>query len=171
MAPDAGTRRLHELLRGMEYGLLTTHQCDGALTSRPLQLLEIDAAGTLWFFTSVASAKADELRRDARVNLSFADPSARAFVSISGHAEILVDRARAAALWRVGQKVFFPLGADDPALGLLKVVPQAARYWDGNESVLGLLLKYGKAVLRSEASDLGSSGEVALSGDGAPPAH
>jgi len=162
MEPDAGARQLRELLHGMEYALLTTHQADGALTSRPLQLLDVDDAGVLWFFTSLASAKADELRRDARVNLAFADPAARVFVSISGSAEVLVDPARADALWRASQKVFFPHGAQDPTLGVLKVVAHSARYWDGNESMLGLLLKYGKAVLRAESSDLGSSGELEL---------
>lgn len=168
MEPDASTRRLRELIGGMEYALLTTHQLDGALTSRPLQLLETDDAGVLWFFTAVGSAKAEELRCDARTNVAFADPANRIFVSISGSAEILVDPARAAELWQAGQKVFFPLGAADPTLGLLKVVPQIVRYWDGNESMLGLLLKYGKAVLRNERSDLGSSGELALRGDAVP---
>ena len=44
----------------------------------------------------------------------------------------------------------------------LKITPLTARYWDGNESPFGLLLKFGKAVLRHEASDLGESRDIDL---------
>jgi general stress protein 26 len=148
------------LLAGMEYALLTTHASDGALVSRPLQLLQADAACALWFFTSATSGKVDEIRADARVNVAFADPSKKIFLSISGNASIIDDRARAEALWSPAQQIFYPQGSDDPALTLLRIVPHTAYYWDGNESAWGLLKKFGKAVLLREASDLGTSAQL-----------
>jgi general stress protein 26 len=151
---------LRALLSGMEYAMLATRAADGALVSRPLQLLQVDAACMLWFFTSATSGKLEEIRTDARVNVAFADPSRKIFLSISGNASVIDDRAKAEALWSAAQKIFYPMGPDDPSLTLLCIVPHTAHYWDGNESTWGLLKKFGKAVLLREASDLGTSAQL-----------
>lgn len=155
-------RELRDLLRGIEYAMLTTHAADGMLAGRPLQVLQVDEGGAIWFFTSVASAKVGEIRRDARVSLACSDTRGKFFVAIAGRAEIVVDRSKVDELWSVAQRVFFPQGRDDPSLVLIKVTPASGRYWDGNESALGLLLKFGKAVMRSEASDIGTHGTLDL---------
>ena len=154
---------LRALLTGIEYAVLTTRTRDGGLASRPLQTMEIDDAGAIWFFTSASSGKIEDIRFDEHVALVYADPAQKVFVAITGRAEVIADRAKVDQLWKLGQTIFFPQGRDDPSLVLLKVTPLAARYWDGNESPLGLLLKFGKAVLRHEASDLGESRQIDLS--------
>ena len=146
--------------------MLTTHKRNG-LSNRPLQTLGMDDDATLWFFTARDSDKVREIRVDPRVCVAYADTGRRVFVALSGEAAIVDDRARAAALWRPAQRIFFPLGPDDPCLTLLRVVPNGATVWDGNEPLLGMIRKYGKAVLRGEASDLGTVSEVALPGDAA----
>lgn len=160
--PHHDRNTLRELLGSMQYALLTTHAPDGALVSRPLQLLQADGDNVLWFFTSAASAKVDEIARDARVNVAFAEPSSRRFLSISGRAALLTDRAKVDELWSAAQTIFYPHGRDDPALTLLRVIPDSAHYWDGDESPWGLLKKFGKAVLLRQASDLGHSGQLDL---------
>ena len=50
-------------------------------------------AGELWFFTGRWSAKTFELDKDQRVNLSYASPDKNTYVSISGTARAVVDRA------------------------------------------------------------------------------
>ena len=156
---------LRELVVSMPYALLTTHAPDGALVSRPLQLLQVDSDGGLWFFTSAASAKVAEIAADARVNLAFAEPSNKRFLSISGRAAIFADRARIDALWSAAQTIFYPYGREDPSLTLLCVTPESAHYWDGNESPWSLLKKFGKAVLLGQASDLGRTTQLDLSRD------
>ena len=155
---------LHDLLAGVEHVMLATRGPGGVLVSRPLQLLQVDSAGALWFFTSAASAKVAEIHADARVNVSCADPVRKTFLAISGEAQLVRDRGRIEQMWTLAQTIFFPQGRDDPSLLLLKVTPATARYWDGNESMLGVLLKFGRAVLRNEASDLGRTGRVDLTG-------
>ena len=49
----------------------------GTVTGRPLQTLEVDSAGRLWFFSQVEAA-------GSQVNLSYADPRDEDFASISG---------------------------------------------------------------------------------------
>jgi general stress protein 26 len=153
---------LKQLLADIEFAMLTSRARDGALDSRPVQVLQIDADAAIWLFTNAASDKVDEIGCDAHVNLAFADTSRKRFASLAGNAEIIVDAHKIDELWTPAQTIFFPRGRADPSLVLLKVVPDSARYWDGNESALGMLLKFGKAVLRGEPSDLGSSGRVDL---------
>ncbi len=57
-----------------------------------------------------------------------------AFVSLSGHGEIDIDRARIQSLWTVFAKPWFPSGPDSNNLALLKFVPDSADYWDGPSS-------------------------------------
>jgi general stress protein 26 len=164
---DADTRQ-HEilaLLADIEYAMLTTRSRDGSFNCRPLQTLQIDAHARFWFFTNTSSDKCADIRNDPRVNLAYADPARKIFVAILGQAELVVDRAKINELWTPAQLVFFPRGRDDPTLTLLKITPDSARYWDGNESPVGLLLKFGKAVLRGKPSDLGHSGHLDLDGD------
>ena len=160
MDADGSIEILKSLVAGIEYAMLTSHARDGALDSRPVQVLQIDADAVFWFFTNVASDKVDEIRGDPQVNLAFADIARKRFVSVAGNAQFIVDQAKIDELWTPAQMIFFPLGRDDPSLALLKVVPDSARYWDGNESALGMLLKFGKAVLHGEPSDLGASGRL-----------
>jgi general stress protein 26 len=69
--------------------MLTTVDAEGALASRPMTVLQMDAQGALWFFVDVKSPKVDRLRA---VNLSFVDGDQSAYVSLSGHGEIDSDR-------------------------------------------------------------------------------
>src|SRR5690348_15188647 len=91
---------LRELVGRMKFAMLTTVADDSNLRSRPLQTLELDHDGRLWFFTSASSPKVEEiLGKDGTVGVSYADTGKMDFVSISGRGEILRDRERMKALW------------------------------------------------------------------------
>lgn len=154
--------QLKSVLSGVRYMMLTTRGERGPLASRPLQLLELDDAGFLWFFTARSSRKVRDIRHDANVNVAFADQDRKIFVSVDGRAELVVDRDKAAHLWSAMQTVFFPLGREDPELVLLKITPVVAHYWDGRESILGTIIKLGKAVISGQAQDLGTSAKIPL---------
>jgi general stress protein 26 len=150
------------LLAGIEYTMLTTVAPDGSLVSRPLQTLQMDACGVLWFFTSIKSNKVDDIRLGPRVNLAYANPEKKLFVSISGLAEVVQDQAKVDELWSSGQLIFFPRGREDPSLALLKITPTGATYWNGNESSIATLVKLGRAVLTGQASDIGTSRNLVI---------
>ncbi len=120
-----------QLIEGMPIAMLTTLEADGTLASRPMSALEMDAQGALWFFTDVHSSKVDRLRA---VNLSFVDRERSAYVSLSGHGEIDVDRVRIRSLWSAMAKPWFPDGPESSNLALLKFVPDSADFWDGPSS-------------------------------------
>ncbi len=120
-----------ELIEDIAIAMLTTVEADGALASRPMAALEMDANGAIWFFTDVRSSKVEHLRV---ANLSFTDMDDGTYVSLSGRGEIDTDRARIKQLWTPMAKPWFPDGPDSPNLALLKFVPDAADYWDAPNS-------------------------------------
>ena len=123
--------RLAALVRQMKVGMLTTVEPDGSLRSRPLETLEIDAGGRLWFFTQAHSPKAIEAEANShQVSLAYADPRDEDFASISGTANVVRDREKMRALWSPSLKRWFPKGLEDPDLALLEVRIDKAEYWD-----------------------------------------
>ena len=130
--------QLKALIEDIKIGMLTTTDDDGTLRSRPLQTVDVDDDGTLWFFTSGSSPKVAESSADAgRVNVSYANLPKYDFVSVSGTATLSRDRARMKAMWTKWIEAFFPKGLDDPDLALLEVRIDKAEYWDEprNENV------------------------------------
>jgi general stress protein 26 len=130
---------LGELIGSIEIAMLATLEADGMLRSRPLQTLQMDGEGALWFMTSISSPKIHEMDEHRRVNLSYCRPERECYVSVSGVTQILRDEAKAHELWRPALSSWLPR-VDDPEVVLLKVTVEAAEYWDVNRlQVLPLL--------------------------------
>lgn len=130
--------RLAALVRQMKIGMLTTIEADGSLRSRPLETVEVDREGRLWFFTQAHSPKSARAEAgDHQVNLSYADPRDEDFASISGTARVVRDAERMRELWTANLGRWFPRGLEDPDLALLEVRIDKAEYWDEprNENV------------------------------------
>lgn len=119
--------RIGTLIEHFSVAMLTSIDGDGALISRPMSPLKMDANGAVWLFTDVRSAKVEQLRV---INLTFNDPQRAIYVSLSGHGEIYAEHGDAENLWTPFAKSWFPDGPDSSSLALLKFVPDAADYWD-----------------------------------------
>jgi len=123
-------QKLWQMVQDIKIAMLTTRD-SGMLRCRPMECLQVDApAGTLWFFTGASSPKTDEVDDEHEVALAFADKTHQNYVSISGRAKLVRDRAKARELWTEEQRAWYPEGLDDPELALLKVSVQQAEYWD-----------------------------------------
>lgn len=130
LQPEAGDfAKLGELIRDIRIALLTSVHGEGRFHTRPVQTLEFEGNEVLWFFTDRASPKADELRRDERVCLGYADPSKHAYVAVSGIATLIHDPAKARELWTIEQRAYYPGGPVDARLALLRVQIERAEYW------------------------------------------
>jgi len=123
--------RLAALVRQMKIGMLTTIEADGSLRSRPLETVEFDPEGRLWFFTEAHSPKSERAQAgDHQVSLCYADPRDEDFASISGTARVVRDEGKMRALWNSGLERWFARGLEDPDLALLEVRIDKAEYWD-----------------------------------------
>src|SRR6185295_17487875 len=99
---DDARQELWSRLEQVRPTMMTTLDLDGTtLRSRPMWTQGDGFDGSLWFFAGDDSALADELAQSPQVGLSYAAPDKDLYVSVSGRAELVHDRAKAEELWNV----------------------------------------------------------------------
>ena len=157
--------KIRDLVKDIRFAMLTTIDTDGSLRSRPMATQDAEFDGDLWFFTPGTSPKVDEVERDERVTLSYTEPDDNRYVSISGTAQLVRDRAKIKELWNPALKAWFPEGLDDPDLALLRVRVEKAEYWEYPSSKMVQLAGFVKAIATGKrADDLGENEKIDLKG-------
>lgn len=116
----------------------------------------------IWFFTKDDTPKVDELQNNTQVNLSYADPDDSLYVSVSGRASVIKDKAKAAELWNPALKAWFPQGLEDPHLVLIKVEADMAEYWDSPSNRMVQLFGMVKAAITGEEYRQGENKKINL---------
>lgn len=155
-------KKLASIIKGIRFAMLTTMEDDGTLHSRPMATQDVDFDGDLWFFTRADAPKVAEAEEHHQVNVSFADPDTNKYVSASGTASLVRDRAKLEQYWKPAYKTFFPEGLQDPQIALLKVSVQKAEYWDSPSTKLGRAFSFAAAYLTKDPSKLGEHAKVGL---------
>lgn len=126
----AHTKRLAELLKGIESAMFTNINSDGSVVSRPMLAQEAEFTGTLHFFCSHSSGRVDTIQRGSHISLSFVDPSTNRFLSVNGSAEVIVDPKQIKKNWNAGFEKWFPAGLAEEDLVLVAVSVSYAEFWD-----------------------------------------
>ncbi len=154
--------KLWQLIKDMEIAMLTTVAEDGRLHSRPMATQQVDVdRAELWFFSSIDSPKIAEIYHEREVCLAYASPETHRYVSISGRAFVVRDGEKANELWSTDALTWFPLGVNDPHLGLLRIEVEAAQIWDSPAAKvvhLGGLVEL--RLPRASTQNLGSGQKV-----------
>lgn len=153
-------RKLGKLIKGIRVAMLTTVDDGGVLRSRPMETQTAEFDGTLWFFTQFSSHKVSEVGREHHVNVSYADPGDNRYVSVSGMASVVRDRAKIDELWSPVLKAWFPKGKDDPDIALLRVDVDGAEYWDAPSSTLVKLAGLAKALATGKRYEPGENEKI-----------
>lgn len=155
---DESMEKVAELVKEIKFAMLTTHEPNGALHSRPMTTLQMDENGCLWFFTNVHSYKVDDVDHEAKVNLAYARTDKQDYLSVAGTAEVVRDRTKMEELWTPWLKPWFQDGLDDPELVLLKVRMDEAHYWESPGSAVKRLYGLAKGILTGNTDALGGQG-------------
>ena len=155
---ESSLEKLKEMIKGIDFCMLSTLDEDGYIHSRPMSLNgEVDEEGNLWFFTSSNSLKAQEIRQFPKVNTSFANPDDHKYVSISGSGQLVTDRAKIKELWKPVFRAWFPDGPDQPDVALLKVKIERAEYWDSPSSTIAQAFSFVSAIVTGKEAELGEN--------------
>jgi general stress protein 26 len=155
-------QKVADLVEEIKFAMLTTEEPDGTLRSRPMATMQMDASGTLWFFTALSSPKIEEAEQHRQVNLSYARTDKQDYLSVSGTCEIVHDKDKMRALWTPWVKPWFPNGVDDPDLVLLKVTITEAEYWTAPGSAVVRLYGLAKGMLTGNTDALGESRKIVM---------
>lgn len=151
--------KIKELIEELDVGMLTTKGEDGLPRSRPMSSNgDIGEDGTLWFFSRGSSLKVMQISTDPIVHVAFSNPSEHMYVSITGNAEVLVDKATIEAHWKPALKAWFPEGIEDPDIALIRLTPLIAEYWEAPGSLISHTLSFAKALVTGSEVDLGEHG-------------
>jgi general stress protein 26 len=160
MKTENDIQKLATLIKGIKVAMLTTQETDGTLRSRPMATQAAEFDGTLWFFTQASSHKVDEIDREHNVNVSYADAGDNRYVSVSGRARLVRDRAKIDELWSPILKAWFPRGKDDPETALLRVDVEKAEYWDAPSSTIVKLVGFAKAMATGQTYTPGENRKI-----------
>ncbi|HUP58316.1 MAG TPA: pyridoxamine 5'-phosphate oxidase family protein [Bdellovibrionota bacterium] len=123
-------KKLARMIENIEFGMFTTEGPDGRMHSRPMETSEIDREGHLWFLTVRHSLKVHEIESNPEVCVTYANPAAAHFISISGRAEVVDDRQKVHELWSPGDETWLERGPDHAEVLLIRVDILRAEYWD-----------------------------------------
>ncbi|MBC7797852.1 MAG: pyridoxamine 5'-phosphate oxidase family protein [Pyrinomonadaceae bacterium] len=155
-------KKLNELVKDINFAMLTTAESDGTLRSRPMATQKAEFDGDLYFFTNEKSPKVDEIEKEHQVNVSYSKPEKQTYISMSGAAQIIRDRAKIEELWTPDLKAWFPKGLEDPNIALLKINVSQAEYWDNPNSTVVYLIGMAKAIATGETYKPGENEKINL---------
>ncbi len=152
-------QKLWSMMKDIGFAMLTTED-GGHLRARPMVAAQNSFDGVLWFFTRTSSHKVTEVQGDQHVGITYADAGKQDYVSLSGRASLVTDKAAIKQHWSEPMRTWFPKGIDDPEAALLKVTVDAAEYWDAPNSTMVHAYGYLKARLTGESPHPGENEKV-----------
>jgi general stress protein 26 len=153
--------RIWDIIEKVGVAMLTT-RFGGGLRARPLEARPDRHAGIIWFLTDVRSGKDHEVAASPDIGLVFIDAGAKAYLSITGRAEILRDPVQAAGIWKNSDQVWWPGGPDDATLRVLRVEPDTAELWDGPSSLAVAAFEFAKAKVTGAKPNLGENRKITV---------
>lgn len=157
---DAATK-IAELLKDFRFAMLTTHTPEGKLAAHPLTVQETEFDGDLWFIGGKDTEGVSDMRQRPQVNVSYSNPDGSNYVSLTGTAELVEDRAKLDELWSDFYKVYFKGGKDDPNVQLIKISTHGAELWEGPGKLKGLY-EMAKGAVTGKQADMGNNETVNL---------
>ncbi len=139
------------LIKDIKIALMVTTGTDTHLHGRPMAAMNKTFEGELWFASRDDTPKLEEIAKAPQVLLAYSEPKSQNYVSLSGSAKIVHDKAKVHELWTEASRVWFPKGPDDPDLALICVTVESAEYWDAPSSAWVYAKGYAKARLTGES--------------------
>ncbi|MES2475795.1 MAG: pyridoxamine 5'-phosphate oxidase family protein [Verrucomicrobiota bacterium] len=116
--------------------------------TRPMNVLETDEQGNLWFLCAADSHTHAEISICPDVKLYFQGSPHSDFLQLDGKASISTDKEKIKELWNPLLKTWFTEGIDDPRIAIIQVKPLQGYYWDTKHGnlVAGIKILIGAAT-------------------------
>lgn len=149
-----------EIMKEVKFAMLTVVTEDGHLQAHPMTTQQAEFDGDVWFLGGKDTQQVQAMRARPTVNVSYSDHVKGNYVSISGTAQMVEDRAKLEELWTDAYKAYFPGGIDDPSLQLVKIEAQGGEFW-GSDGKIKNLFQLARAKITGQgATDLGTNETV-----------
>lgn len=153
--------RVWDLIDSIKFAMLVTHGGEGdQLRARPMHAHGHREEDTIYFLTDQRHHKDDEIQINDNICLAFADTGRQRYLSVTGTATVLDDRARVHDLWDASDKAYWD-DENDPDIRILRVRPSMAEFWDTPGRIV-TSVKMAAAALTGAKPKLGDNRKVPL---------
>lgn len=123
-------KRLAEIMKEIDFCMLTTVGAYGHLHSRPMSNnRNVEWDGDTWFFSFADSSQVREIEKEPNVNLNYSRPEEIEFISLKGKGSIVKNDDKKRELWYDDLKRWFPDGPEDNNVVLIRVTGTHVWYW------------------------------------------
>lgn len=161
MSHHSDQDKVWDLIDDIKFAMLVTHDDEGdALRARPMHAHGDREEDAIYFLSDRRHHKDDEIHINDNVCVAFADNSGMRYVSVTGTATVLDDRAKVHELWDASDRAFWD-DENDPDIRVLRVRPSSAEFWASAGKVV-TTVKMAAAGLTGAKPDLGINRKVAL---------
>jgi general stress protein 26 len=160
MADQSHLEHVWQVIDRVGVCMLTTHFA-GGFRARPVEPRLDRVAGLIWVVTDLRSEKEHEIETEHDVGLTCVGTKENAYLSITAHAEVRRDHAKAAEIWRYTDNLWWK-GPDDPNVCVLRITPLTAELWDGPASKAVAAFEFVKAQLTGGKPSLGENRKVTV---------
>jgi general stress protein 26 len=93
-----------------------------------------DGVREFWFSTNTSSARVAQYRANPKACIYFYDKRFVRGVQLIGTMEVLTDAAIKKAIWKFGDRIYYPGGVTDPDYCFLKFLAQKGRFYSNFKS-------------------------------------
>ena len=142
------------LLREFRTGMLTTQTNFGNLTTRPMTIQPPRQDKPLWLVAFKGCSSLENIQHSRQVNLSFSRESDKAWISISGKAEVNDDRNLIEKLWDSEWDIWVGPNTPKSDAVLIEIEPIQIDFWEPEHGKLGRLLELAKAHVTDHTPEL-----------------
>ena len=151
--------RVWELMAKVQFCMFSTWT-GSRLRSRPMYPHLNRSENSVRFLTDVRQHKDEEVEEFPQVCLSFSDPRAQKYVSVSGTARLANDRELIRKLWSFPSKAWWD-SAEDPNIRVITVAPHEAEFWDSPGTVISYV-KMAAAAISNTRPEVGENRKVSM---------
>ncbi|MEO5909863.1 MAG: pyridoxamine 5'-phosphate oxidase family protein [Pelobium sp.] len=152
--------KLRSLIDEVNVAMLTTLKANGEFYSRPMNTMELDDEGNIFFFSDEHTPEVDDIKLNNRASVTYTNPENNTYIALNGKLSIAQDQSKIDDLWVPACKAWFPEGRQDPNLSLIKVEVWKAEYWDTAQSDMVVLFNMLKAIIKGGTYDQGEHEEI-----------
>ncbi len=153
-------QKLRALINDVNVAMLNSLKANGEFYSRPMNTLELDDDGSLYFFSDEHTPDEHDIAINNNVSVTYTNPENNTYIALSGKLFLAHDQNKIDELWIPAMKAWFPEGKKDPNLTLIKVEVLKAEYWDTAESDMVVLFNLLKAIVKGKTYNQGDHKKI-----------
>ncbi|CAM3153693.1 pyridoxamine 5'-phosphate oxidase family protein [Deinococcus saxicola] len=158
---EESIKHIASIIKDVKFAMLTTVTDEGRMHARPMTTQQIEFDGDLWFIGGKDTEGVHDMGQRPQVNVSYSSPDDSNYVSLTGTAELVEDRAKLDELWSAFYKTYFEGGKDDPNVQLIKISAHGAELWEGPGKIKGLY-ELARGAVTGRRGDMGNNETVNL---------